>query len=1649
MKQKTVRRLLPLMLLAALLCALLCVTAGAADTERPFLYYAASDDSHLIGVPEKLYFDEGMTIREALQASRHEFTGIDQDMVTAIDGVDASFFRGDELGAFEFDAAARSGQFFCFSTSENFLTENRQALIRVMAEYLEKPDDVQKAARQAYDRACEKYTDSDQTVLTLRENLEEAIKSYEDAQTKDGFAVRFTDADGRAYSQSNYPGIAIMAMNEYGRTLTDDDADGSLQLVSGSYTFSVVQDSSRIDGRITVDGEKTVSASLPAGDWMPLLRVSLSSGEEDFAAAELTVTKEDHTMRVVVPDTYASGVVYVYTDYDRETFSAAPSLYAYYTQTDGGVVSPDVNVPVSRQSWRSYVASINRIISSGATGGTVVYRVGTSDENGYTLSQEYTLQISRALSLSKLRVLDEGGRVQSATEVFSPALRTYTYQIFKSTAAVQIVPAAFRSAYTICVNGEEMTGSLFRLETPGDTTQAVLTLTDPETGYTGEYTLQFVKSDSKYTIFDVQPASAELSVYNRSGELIAPVDAEDPTTYQLITGQTYRYVVCDQGHYFAESTFVKAAALNTITVRLDMSDWIGDIWIGDTVSTTTNNLTDVFGSQKFSPELHEYAAAYSDRTSTLYTAASLADDDTLKAAGVTASEITLKAVYKQIGLSKSYNGKELEVSLPKTARSADGAAPSRGTRLTRFWMSNALGNTLTIRASRTEGGVTYYQDYTITLSRVFSLGSLNVLYAGTSLNLEPGYSASVREYTVKVPMAARELTMIPGLRTGVPMPYGMGEDGYLITIPEDTVQKNTDGTYTAALSGMSDTQTVRIVIENAHCPDEATTILLTVVKVAPVHVTVSIAPDPALLVLTDHNTRTRIWPEDGVWSVSEGFTYDYLLTAGGYVGQRGTLIAEDGAVTLSDGTSAPITTGTDGIMRAEISMSLDPAEADSVDHTIVSEWADFRGTSYTYDESQKKLVAGGTNYTNNGVVSTPTPISAEKSVLYWASKLGEGYSEEALGCPIIVDGYLIVFSRQQIYRVDMISGEVLDAAEMAGGSSFAINSPTYYDGMIFVGLSNGRVQAFDAKTLRSLWLYTDELGGQPNCPLIVYDGYLYTGFWKSETGDANYVCLSVTDEDPANEMEAKVPTWTLTQPGGFYWAGSFVGDDYMLLGTDDGQSGYATAEGPFKTAQLLLLDPKTGEVFDRYTGIYADQRSSICYDKETNAYYFTTKGGYFYRARVSNESGSWKLSEVRGLKLNNYADSPANPAMSTCTPVVYNHRAYIGVSGVGQFVQYSGHNLTVIDLDNWKIAYQVRTQGYAQTSGLLTTAYKEKTGNVYVYFFDNFTPGKLRVLSDRTGQTEPLIKTVESYNDKGELNTYDTPYVLFTPDGDQAQYAICSPIADQYGIIYFKNDSAQLMALGPTVESLTVAQMPDQTTYKAGDTFDPTGMVVTVTYTNGQTRDITDYVTYPTEPLSKKDEEFTITFPYSMYHNVDQADGTSLPGQDVAPAKVNIALTITADAPSLELEHIEITTAPTKTAYVAGEDFDAAGMVVTAYYADKTTKVLTSTEYEIEGGTELKAGTTEITVKYGEKTAVQKITVREKPAGVLGDVNGDGEVDIIDAMLVYAHVNAKKLLADDARRLADVNGDGEVDIIDAMLVYAYVNGKRTSFPAEQ
>jgi len=81
------------------------------------------------------------------------------------------------------------------------------------------------------------------------------------------------------------------------------------------------------------------------------------------------------------------------------------------------------------------------------------------------------------------------------------------------------------------------------------------------------------------------------------------------------------------------------------------------------------------------------------------------------------------------------------------------------------------------------------------------------------------------------------------------------------------------------------------------------------------------------------------------------------------------------------------------------------------------------------------------------------------------------------------------------------------------------------------------------------------------------------------------------------------------------------------------------------------------------------------------------------------------------------------------------------------------------------------------------------------------------------------------------------------------------------------------------------------------------------------------------------------------------------------------------------LDNIAVTTAPDKTTYEAGENFDPTGMVVTAHYVDaddsEHTKdvVIANSDLTFDPATNLEAGTTSVTISYGGKETTQEITV--------------------------------------------------------------------------
>lgn len=720
-------------------------------------------------------------------------------------------------------------------------------------------------------------------------------------------------------------------------------------------------------------------------------------------------------------------------------------------------------------------------------------------------------------------------------------------------------------------------------------------------------------------------------------------------------------------------------------------------------------------------------------------------------------------------------------------------------------------NTLTITAdAAVNNEETLRQVYVIETCLYPTLSSLQVKYGKSSGYVLPDFSEEWFDYTSQVPADVTSVTVelaskMPAALLARTSLYADGEK----------LESAASGKYSFDIP-IADEWTqakIDLIYQNEKGEETRSTYQLRIERLKETILSVKLAPETAIFSISNKLVGPAFPGEDGRYSLIRGYEYSYTVSAYGYQAQTGSFTAEEPEMALE--------------------FVLVPADSnDSIDEEIPSEWGDFRG-----DE------------TNNAVTSVATPISASDAVMYWANQAGISYGSDAVSSPILVNGYLICTAKQNIFKIDTVTGEIVQVGDMIKKSAFNITPPTYAKGMLFVALADGTVQAFNADTLESLWVYTDPLGGQPNSPITYHNGYIYTGFWNGERDNGNWVCLSITDENPAKTNEAKKATWTYTQKGGFYWAGAYVSDRFMIVGTDDGETGYVSP-----SANLLSLDPNSGRVIDCLSGLDADIRCTICYDKKTDRYYFTSKGGYFYSVAVSKD-GFFDRDSLKKLNLRN---GNAIEGMSTSTPVVYNGRAYVGFSGRAQFQAYSGHGIAVIDLASWTIAYTCPTKGYPQTSGLLTTAY-ENTGLVYIYFFENMSPGSLRVIRDCPGQTQLLSIYDGSPIDQAEI--------LFTPRGAQRQYALCSPIVDQYGTFYFKNDSGFMMALGSRIVSLEVTEQPACLLYEEGESFDASGMQVVAHLANGCTKDVTQNVSFSQEPLTAGDTDVTIYFNYVRYNN--------------------------------------------------------------------------------------------------------------------------------------------------------------------------------------
>lgn len=1507
-RKHATKRLISFLMSIVLLFGLLPISVLAEGTDNFILVVEAGGE--LVITPEYVTYTEGQTVGEALVGSGHIFTGIEDGWITEIDGVVGNYSRSDEDGGYDLNTPASEVEFYRICENEESQpSSGLQQLMTAMAEYQKKDTDVKAAAKDAYDTAYNQFVGLDsESAAVLAESLNQAVSDYENTQNGDQNLVTFTDGS------NVYTGVSITMTNAYGKEWVDD-GDGVMELPVGDYSFCIRHDGLSAEGEINVSGPVTVEAPLPQELWLNLdaFRLSGSYGAEDNEENKFTDdeyqlgTWNGRSLTVPVSDTF-TGRIYSYAEYHTELLSEVPQLTAIYPSAQTGEETSQ-DIP-----FESLTSGAGNVLKRGSEGNTVIYRVSSQGSDGYIYSQDYTVTFTRVPTLKGITVKDQKGVDQAAATAFDSNETEYTYKVLGTVSEVTVNAQPLEEDYTVTINGQNaVEGVTVAVASEGETTIPVVVSAGD---YSNTYTLTILPGEGKALSFVTDRLDVTLEVVNKNGQVMPYEKFREGTSgnryqYALVPGETYSYVATAGTYYHIADEFtMEDVADSTIRVDVPTEDWLTELAFG---TKTNGKYKDTLSlDTAFAASDHEYQVPYVDTEHNVYAWVN-ADTD-----------VTIRAIYDQVFASNLYHGKPYSIDLT--------SGNTTGTWIKRFLMDeNPIENTVTIRLEKEIDGAMYYQDYQVDFTRVLTLKDISAKCAGATISMiqedeTVGFVSDVKEYSVTVSMAADALELALSCYTDNKC-YGEDKVGYRVKV--DGVDVTESGIAEIALDGTLETQNVSILVENDKAPNGSTEYVLHILKSPPVGVVFETAPENAMLAIYESMSGERLWAdENGAFQFCEGYKYNYTLTAYGYVSKSGTLdVTRDAekALVVMDGDETYAVTETEtGGGALTIVWKLEQAEVNSSIQTdMEAEWKNFRG-----DDS------------NNAVTEAAIPTAAENGTLYWANKIGKGYSADAVGSPILVDGDLVTYAGSNIYRVDTITGEIKATGTMDHKSAHATTPPSYAEGMVFVALTDGTVQAFNAETLESLWIYKDPLGGQPVCPLTIKNGYLYTGFWNSEKSEANFVCISITDEDTEKIDESKCVSWYHTTAGGYYWAGAYVTEEFVMIGTDDGTSGCTG-----QSSQVLLFDPITGKLLDSLDSMNGDIRSTVVYDNVTDAYYFTSKGGSFYSVQVVKTEEGWGFTNLWSVALTN---GVGGTPMSTCSPTVYNGRAYVGVSGAGQFSSYSGHNITVIDLNKKAIAYSVKTQGYPQTSGLLSTAYEEESGYVYIYFFDNMTPGKLRVLRDKAGQTSADYVTTEG--------SHTTAYALFTPTGDQAQYAICSPIVDEYGTIYFKNDSAYMMAFGSKIDKIEVTTQPNKMVYAEGDTFDPTGMVVTATYDNGKTRDITSYVTYDVETVTADKTTVTISFPYVLYHN--EENGTSMTTgvsstTPVTTLKLTIGENVPSETPSLADVNED------------GEiDTQDAGLIISYHYGN---------------------------IEFTEKQTTA------------ADVNKDGEVDTQDAGLIISY----------------------------------------------
>ena len=370
--------------------------------------------------------------------------------------------------------------------------------------------------------------------------------------------------------------------------------------------------------------------------------------------------------------------------------------------------------------------------------------------------------------------------------------------------------------------------------------------------------------------------------------------------------------------------------------------------------------------------------------------------------------------------------------------------------------------------------------------------------------------------------------------------------------------------------------------------------------------------------------------------------------------------------------------------------------------------------------------------------------------------------------PIVANGKVYLVTGASVWggktwnavlnEIDPETGSVLRSLEL-GSSMDTTCRPVVAQGIILIPLSGGYLQAVSAKTFETLW-YSDAFTKQNLSSLTVDGDYVYINTLDYWSGNGNDVQNGTVRR--INIHTGAIAGSASVADGGYYWSGGLMVNGYYVVGGDYGQVRVYSADLSKLVGSIKLSGGNIRSALTVHDGyIYAVTRDD----------------GTLHKLTIGSDGSITEAAKVQFA------------AYSTSTPVFSGKYAFIGGTTVNNWKAKAKAKakakglLSIIDLSDMSVKQITKADGEElgfESKG--TPLVSTHDGETYVYFTLNGAKGNWPNYT--TGGGVYMYKL-------GDAEATE----VFVPGSGYANYCMASVVCDQFGNLYYTNDSGHLFCV--------------------------------------------------------------------------------------------------------------------------------------------------------------------------------------------------------------------------------------------------------------